>query len=185
VPGAIVEMMAESPRAEPIRLTADAEGRFRADRETEPLVVHARNADGSLAAIVAVGAEDAEVTLAIATTASASGRLVDEEGRPAANQKLYWGRRVTLNKEGLRQYLFASKEVATDARGRFTLPGLVVGQEYQIMADRDGTYPAAAAIRLGLPIPYLLGTLRIGALDEERAAEKKRYASPFEAPAKP
>ena len=58
-----------------------------------------KSPDGKLGAIVEVGAEDPEVVIAVSPTATATGVLLDEQGKPAANQELYWGRRVYLDEE--------------------------------------------------------------------------------------
>ena len=83
----------------PFAVTADADGRFHAERELDPLVICAKSPDGKLGAIVEVGAEDPEIVIAVAPTATATGLLLDQGGKPAANQKLEWGRRVFIDEE--------------------------------------------------------------------------------------
>ena len=154
----------------PFAVTADAEGRFHAERDLDPLVVCANSADGRLGAIVEVGAEDPEILIAVAPTATAAGVLLDRGGEPAANQNLDWGRRVFLDeKRGISMTCFAPK-VVTDANGRFTLPDLVVGQEYVISLQKDNVYHAAGAIRPENPDRIDLGTLRAGAFQPKSLA---------------
>ena len=94
--------------------------------------IHAATPDGKLAAIVEVGAEDTEIVISLAPTATATGILIDEQAHPVVNTPLYWGRRVFLDEERrISRTCFAPK-VVTDSAGRFTLPSLVVGQEYEI-----------------------------------------------------
>ena len=52
----------------------------------------------------------------------------------------------------------------TDKDGRFTLPSLVVGQEYNIAVQRENRLPAAGVVRPEKPGPIDLGTLQVGAL---------------------
>ena len=115
-------------------------------------MICAKSPDGTLGGIVEIGDEDPFVTIAVGPTATATGVLLDEQGKPATNQKLYWGRRVYLNAEKtVMTECFASK-VVTDKDGRFTLPSLVVGQEYQIAVQRT-TFPAAGAVTPEKPVP--------------------------------
>ena len=141
VAGAKVEIAAANMLAVPFAVTADDQGRFHAERSLDPLVICAKNPDGTLGAIVEIGAEDPEVVIAVSPTATATGVLLDEQGKPAANQKLYWGRRVYLDEEQrLSMDCFAPK-VVTDGEGKFTLPSLVVGQEYEIAVQRENMLP--------------------------------------------
>ena len=133
VAGARVEIIAViGTLAIPFAVTADANGRFQAERDLDPLVICAKSPDGKLGAIIEVGAEDPEILIAVTPTATATGVLLDQRGKPAANQNLEWGRRVFVDeKQDISMTCFAPK-VVTDAKGRFTLPALVVGQEYDI-----------------------------------------------------
>jgi thiol-disulfide isomerase/thioredoxin len=171
VAGAKVEIVAANMLAVPFEVTADANGRFRAERSLDPLVIWARSPDGSLGAIVEAGAEDTEVSIALSPTATATGMLLDEQGKPAANQKLYWGRRVSLDPEKRTWMTCFAPTVVTDGEGKFMLPSLVVGQEYGIAVQRENTYPAAGAVRPEKPGPIELGTLRVGAYHEKPLPE--------------
>ncbi len=163
VAGAKLEIVAASTYGMAFTVTADAKGHFRADRALDPLVICAKSPDGALGAIVEIGAEDPQVVIAVSPTATATGLLLDEKGKPAANQKLFWGRRVYLDDaQGVSTECFAP-QVTTDGQGKFTLPSLVVGQEYNIAVPRGNMYPAAGAVRPEKPGPIDLGTLRVGA----------------------
>ena len=167
VAGAKVEVAAANMMAIPFTVTADADGRFHAERTLDPLVICAKNPDGTLGAIVEVGAEDPHVEIALSPTATATGLLLDEQGKPAVNQKLFWGRRVYLNEEQSVSMVCFAPKVVTDSEGRFTLPSLVVGQEYGIAVQRENSYPAAGAVRPEKPGLIELGTLRVGAYHEK------------------
>ncbi len=168
VAGAKVEIFAINPHSIPFKTTADADGRFAATRDLDPLLIRAGNADGSLGAIVEVGIDDAEVVIALAPTASANGLLVDDRGDPVPNQKLAWGRRVFLDDKRRLSTLAFAPEVKTDANGQFTLPALVVGQPYEISVERGGTYLPTGLARPEVPGAIDLGPLRIGAYRPEK-----------------
>ncbi|SIN87267.1 RNA polymerase sigma factor, sigma-70 family [Singulisphaera sp. GP187] len=163
VAGAKVEIVAAIRTNNPFSVTTDDEGRFHAERELDPLVICAKSSDGRLGAIVEAGADDSEVVLAVAPTATATGLLLDEGGKPAPKLELYWGRRVPLGAGASTLFMdcFAPK-VVTDAEGRFTLPSLVVGQAYYISTLRGNVYPATGAVRPKAPGLIDLGTLQIG-----------------------
>ncbi len=160
---ASIEFVAKNLIAVPISVTADSEGRFKAERQLDPLVIHAATSDGSFAAIVEIGAEDTEAVISLAPTATAAGILVDEHGSPMANARLEWGRRVFLDEEQRISRTCFAPQVVTDSAGRFTLPSLVVGQEYEIGIQRDNSYPLAGAVRPEKAEAIALGTLKVGA----------------------
>jgi thiol-disulfide isomerase/thioredoxin len=172
VAGAKVEVAAANMLAVPFTVTTDADGRFRAERSLDPLVICAKSPDEKLGAIVEVGAEDPQVLIALSPTATATGLLLDEQGKPAANQKLSWGRRVYLNEEESVSMTCFAPKVVTDGDGKFTLPSLVVGQEYGIAVQRENSYPAAGAVRPEKAGLLDLGTLRVGAYHEKPRPEE-------------
>ena len=177
VAGAKVDVVAISERSRTSVATTDADGRFRLDRLLDPLLICARSADAALGAVVEVGAEDPEVTIALYPTASAVGRLLDEQGRPVADRELYWGEDINIDgKMQLFMMGFAPK-VTTDAEGHFALPGLVVDREYLIAIPRDGMYPLAGSVRPHEPGEVDLGERR---LDGPWAARATAPIAPFE-----
>jgi RNA polymerase sigma factor (sigma-70 family) len=163
IAGARVEVAAALITSVPFAVTTDADGQFEVERELVRVYLCAKSPDGRLGALVELGAEDAEVVIRVAPTATASGRLLDEKGEPAANLELHWGRRIPLTekKGGPSMNCFAPR-VKTDALGRFTLPSLVVGQEYNISVLRGNVFPATGVVRPDAPGPIDLGTLTIG-----------------------
>ena len=172
-----VQIAAVNAMGIPFAVTADALGRFQAERELDRLVVCATSPDGKLGAIVEVGAEDPEVTIPAAPTATATGLLLDEKGNTAANQELFWGRRIYLDDEQKLSMTCFAPKVVTDASGRFTLPALVVGQEYEISVQRDNVYHAAGAVRPETASPIELGTLRAGAYRPKSLASEEEMSS--------
>ncbi|WP_435009078.1 sigma-70 family RNA polymerase sigma factor [Tundrisphaera lichenicola] len=172
VAGAKIDFVAANNRGVPRAVFADGEGHFQFERDLDKLVVCVKSADGSLGAIVEVGAEDPEVVIPISPTATATGLLLDEQGKPAANQPLEWGRRVYLDEEEQISMTCFAPKVVTDAEGRFILPSLVVGQEYNISVQRDNMYLAAGVVRPESPSPIDLRTLKIGAYRPKPTAEE-------------
>ncbi len=158
VAGAKVEIAAADGYSSPFIVTADAEGRFRADRLLDRLLLCAHSTDGKLGGFVEIGEEAPEVTIAVGPTATATRRLLDEKGQPARNVKLEWGRRIDLN-DDMRIATMPAPKVVTDRDGRFTLPELVVGQEYKILLHKDPFFYNAGAVR-----PQKGGTIDLGTL---------------------
>ena len=174
VAGISVQIHSANWRSVPFGLTTDAQGRFQAERFLDKTFFFARTADGSRAAIVEIGAEDPDVVIPLAATASASGVMLDRHGEVAKNRKLDWGRRIFVDgDQGPWMTLFATK-VETDAEGRFTLPSLVVGQPYTIAlqeANGTGSYNAGS-VQPDRATAIDLGTLRAGS-DQETSSFTK------------
>ena len=161
--GAKLEVVTSYVDVLPFTVTADAEGRFSTERNLVPLVICAKNPDGTLGAMIEAGADVLDVEIVLAPTATATGLLVDEKGKPAMNQKLYWGRRVYINEERTVMSNYFVPKVVTDAEGRFTLPSLVIGQEYEISVQRENTFPMAGLVKPEKGGRIDLGTIQIGA----------------------
>jgi RNA polymerase sigma factor (sigma-70 family) len=172
-----IEIVPENQRSVPISVTADSEGRFRAERQLDPLVICATTPDGIRATIVEVGAEDTTVIIPLAPTATASGTLVDERAQPVANTRLYWGRRVFLDEERRLSTICFGTPVVTDSAGRFSLRSLVVGQEYEIGIRRENVFPTAGAVRPEKAEPTDLGTLQLGAYHPKSPAYAEEMSS--------
>jgi RNA polymerase sigma factor (sigma-70 family) len=172
-----VQIAAVNMMCIPFAVTSDADGRFQAERELDRLVICATSPDGKLGAIVEVGAEDPEVTIPAAPTATATGLLLDEKGNTAANQELFWGRRIYLDDEQKLSMTCFGPKVVTAANGRFTLTTLVVGQEYEISVQRDNVYHAAGAVRPENASHIDLGTLRAGAYRPKALASEEEMSS--------
>lgn len=164
IAGARVEIVTANLLAIPFTVIADAEGRFGAKRASERLVICAKNPDGTLGGIVEAEPNRQYIDIAVSPTATATGLLVDESGDPAPNLELYWGRRVFLGQGENSPMIFGfAPNVVTDREGRFTLPSLVVGEEYHISVLRGNQYAPTGAVQPETPGPIDLGTLRIGA----------------------
>jgi RNA polymerase sigma factor (sigma-70 family) len=178
VAGAKVDIAAANQLGIPFTVTAGDDGRFRAERDLDPLTICAKSRDGKLGAIVEVGAEAAEVVIAVSPTATATGILLDTSGQPASKVSLEWGRRVYLDDEQRLSMTCFAPRVVTDANGRFMLPGLVVGQEYDIsLLTKNDVYEAAGAVRPEKAEAIDLGTLRAGSYHPRSLANAQEMSS--------
>ena len=137
----------------------DAEGRFSTMRKALNGMLEAKGAGGSLAACVAIGADQAEVVLRLSPTASASGVLLDEFGQPAALQDVFATGRRIVDGEG-RLGPISARRVKTDAEGRFVLPSLIVGWTYEL-----NTWRVFKSVKLGVAAPEAAGAIDLGTLD--------------------
>jgi RNA polymerase sigma factor (sigma-70 family) len=177
IAGARIEIAAANLRAYPYTVTADDEGRFHADRDLDRLTIFAKSPDGTLGGMVEVGAEETETIIPVAPMATATGRLLNEDGKIASNQKLEWGRRISLDDERqVSMHCFAPK-VVTDSEGRFTLPSLVVGQTYEIFLSKEHRYLPAGVVQPEKSGPIDLGTLRAGSYRPKSLASAEEMSS--------
>jgi RNA polymerase sigma factor (sigma-70 family) len=133
VAGAVVEGIYRHDRAgQDLKTTTDAQGKFDVERSLFKTVLHACSADGKRAGVVEITADDKEATIPIQLLGSARGRVVGPEGKPLADQEIWYGVRVYTDDQKTGWYTRFGDRIKTDRDGRFTLAGLVVGQMYHI-----------------------------------------------------
>ncbi len=160
-------------------MVADAEGRFRAERELKKMVVHARSPDGSLGGIVEISGDDTEIEIPVGPTAIASGIILDKHGDPMANALLSWGRRVHAGDENAPFRDSFGPKVVTDEEGQFVLPELVVGQEYRISVPTgNDTWSQVGTVLPSEAVHIDLGTLQVDANGGKRDASSFRDGGP-------
>ena len=140
---------------------ADSEGRFHAQRKLQKLVVHARSPDGSLAGLIEIRGDDREIVIPVSPTATAVGIILDERGKPVANAEVASERYIRKNAGQGHTPERYTPTALTDERGRFALPELLVGQEYEITvpAGKNHWYIA------GWVKPHEAGPLEVGTLE--------------------
>src|SRR5690606_1738922 len=95
VPKALVESRSKGTSGywyEPI--PANEQGIVKGKRSLEKTVLFARSPDKKMAGIARIGEEDAEATVHLQPTATATGVLKDSKGEIAANQSLTFGIRI-------------------------------------------------------------------------------------------
>ena len=109
-----------------------ADGTFRVMRYKEPTYVHVKTQDNTLAAVVIVDPEQTTLDVSLHPTGSISGRLLaDDTELPMPNQKINYGIDVPSDTGRTWSTRFGSS-VTTDSEGRFSIDGLVGGQEYSV-----------------------------------------------------
>lgn len=133
---AIVELIERSTRARS-RLQpeiTDDDGQFQLTRGRFPSVVYARDDQRSLAGMIEIGADDEQVVLAIAPTATVTARFLDPQRQPLpAGGDILYGVRVHLgDNRAPFQWRFGGV-VKVEEGGRATFSGLVVGAKYDIV----------------------------------------------------
>jgi len=110
--------------------TSDRQGGFSVRRGKSEMYLHAATADQKLQGIVRVKPEENEVKVPVGPTASARGRLVDENGIVMANRTIEYGMRIDYAGGSL-SYHFGG-ETKTGEDGSFEVVGLVPGYEYSL-----------------------------------------------------
>src|SRR5262245_53341899 len=103
---------------------SDSDGNWEAGIPDVPLLVGAKSADEKFAAIERLDPGSPEIPLRLAPTATAHGKLVDAEGRPAAKRQLGYGPVPFITAFG--------GKVTTDDEGNYTLRGLVPERTYRL-----------------------------------------------------
>ena len=115
------------------RLTAvsDAEGKFQLQRHRVETFLHAKTSNGLLAGMVKIKADAREAMIPIGPLAAAQGRLVDQEsGLPLPGRQLEYAFRIVMEGGGW-TWQFGGK-TTTDARGEFTVEGLIPGFPFDL-----------------------------------------------------
>jgi peroxiredoxin len=161
VAGAKVQGLAMPPTWAPT--ITDADGRFHTRHRLQETTVHARSPDGSLGGLIELRGDEREVVIPVSPTATATGIILDERGHPMANVEVGADRYIRKDDgRGHTREGFAPT-VLTDDRGRFALPELLVGHEYEITVPaRERGWHIVAAIKPREAGALELGTLRDG-----------------------
>ena len=114
-----------------IRATSDADGRFEEKLPGVKSLIGALSKDGSQGVIKNIDADQKEVTLELAPTATVRGVIWDEETDSlAANRDVAVSIRIQMG-GGMSTRGFA-KDAKTDDEGRFEVTGIVPGFDYQV-----------------------------------------------------
>jgi RNA polymerase sigma factor (sigma-70 family) len=122
----------------PMQVATADDGTFSVDRVTVPAVMYAGTADRSRAGIARIGPDDRAVTIRMVPTADAQGRLLDDAGQPAAGGRVKYGIQINLGDadHGPFETWFGGTAVS-GPDGRYTLRGLVVGEEFHVSFEHD------------------------------------------------
>lgn len=152
-------------RARRVHATTDSEGRFKHQVPGAPAVLGAFNEDKSLGAIERVAGDLKDVTIALRPTATASAVVIDEEtGEPAGDREITAYIRIGEENGPFMQGFPISAK--TDADGRVTLTGLVVGAKYDlnVVSQVDAGGRARSWQTLGKAEPQAAEELSLGEL---------------------
>lgn len=134
-----------SGRGRGFAAVADGGGRFRAQRGPGEILVHAASEDGALAGFARLDEEEPSLVIPLGPTAAAHGRLIDRDtGGVLAKRRILWSLHVPVTDrrepDGSEPHITSTDlhyapfggEVTTDARGEFTIKGLVKGSKYTL-----------------------------------------------------
>lgn len=140
VAGAVIDGAYQAQSGPFSRTVADERGTARIERSLDPLVLVAATPDRTRVGIVHIDAEATEARVVVKPAAVASGRLVDPDGKPIAGLDLSYGVRIYLgpDRNSPFSHYFGGK-APTDAEGHFRLPGLLVGESYEIYWYNEAT----------------------------------------------
>src|SRR5262249_53970187 len=96
VPGAVVNGKYPSTRSRRWfgEQKTNDQGRLRSERTHTSLVLYAKSADGKLACVMRSQAEAPDCRLVVALVATATGRLLDLDGKPLAQRYVTYGIRI-------------------------------------------------------------------------------------------
>ena len=149
---------------------ADDQGSLTFNRALDPLLLHVESRDRSLAGVARFDDRATEGRVVLQPSATASGRLLDPTGQPQAGIEIMYGVRIYYDppKNSRSNWQFGG-QVTTDADGRYTCPGLVVGQTYQVYAIS----PDRVMRQVSLPVqPTAPGPLAFGDATVDLAPSK-------------
>ena len=116
------------------RITTSPDGRFQLPRLALPLLLQARTRDGRQIGLARVTPEQKEVTIRVGPTATAIGRLVDQMGKPVMLGHIRYAIHVPEDEDDRISTTFSGGKAILDSDGRFTLSGLVPGEEFELCA---------------------------------------------------
>jgi hypothetical protein len=139
VAGAALRVLAVGPPSGyPIQATTDAAGRFSLRRSALPAVLDARSPDDSLAGLIPLAEGAADVRVALAPSATVTGRIIDGAGRPW--EGAWMGLILVAGPGGEPLRALIGGDVRTDREGRYRFPAMVPGARYEAhVAVRNGT----------------------------------------------
>lgn len=165
VSGALVRLFRPGrPVYANVQALSGPDGRFTLNR-TAAAALHAKDRDGTLAALADVAADAKDVVLALAPAATVSGRLVAADGRPVVGNGLSIRRALGPGDGDKGAY---HEWLRCDRDGRFLVAGLVPGLPYKLVFTHQGGDEAGEEVPLKtLPIsapgPIDLGELIVPA----------------------
>ena len=152
-----------------LHAAADSAGKFEVTRKLHRTVIHARSKDGKLAGVVQIGPDDEMVTIPIRTMATATARLIDgATGQPMPGEEIRYGVEIPIGDDDAPWRTSFGGTTNTDAAGRFSLDGLIIGQNYAISVTvrrgsdgRGQSWSSVGEITPANDEPIALGDLKL------------------------
>ncbi len=184
VADAVVNGQYESqPKRWLLQMKTDQEGRFRGTRLLDSLVLHASTVDGTSAGTARISAAASRVEIRVGPVASASGRLLDLEGKVLAQKKLRYGIRIDPDRtKASEPTLRFGGTAQTDDQGRFTLQGLVPGEMYEVsLAQEEFLSRKVTKVQVKEARQLDLGDLRVNP-EPEFLPQARHAAEPSDFP---
>jgi len=141
VADAVIEIRSQSNWWNADVQQTDRQGKLNTERSLSRTFIYARSADGTLGAVVEVGPDDPSKQITIKPCGTAKGRLVDPAGKPIRNTEVYYGVRPDTGITLYGGVNFGGGQFQTDGDGKFTIPSLVVDQEYSFDVPQSQNSP--------------------------------------------
>ena len=104
------------------------DGSFSTERWNDPMILYAFHVKNRLACTTTINEADDKVSLNLKPASSASGRLVDKEGKPIANCRT----QLLMSPEGGHQFGGFSIFTTTDDKGRYSFSGIAINADCSI-----------------------------------------------------
>ncbi len=124
VAGAMVLAASPSSGVQQNMARTNAAGKFEVSTRSDDLLFYARNQDGTRAGIAELPKGENSVIVILERAASVNGRVVDQNARPLANLRVQLSVQTLLKHKSIGKFHL---ETRTDNRGRYLLPGVVIG----------------------------------------------------------
>jgi RNA polymerase sigma factor (sigma-70 family) len=133
-----------------LEATTAADGTFEVERVLVPAVLYARTKDRGAAGVVRIDADQESVTVRVGPLAAAHGRLLKDQSEVVAGGRVSYGIYVYEGEPRNSPFRVCFGGVATAGPdGRYTLKGLVPGEEYHVSFEHapDGPWSELRTVR--------------------------------------